>query len=92
MRPSTLAIFFQEPYVTMIKRVELYTYSNFLAVCGGLLGLFLGVSVLSIIEFIYFSTLRLYWQLKQWRRENEIVSLQSKPINRYAINLPQNFY
>lgn len=41
--------------------MERYTISDFLAICGGLLGLFLGISLLSIIDLIYFSTLRLFW-------------------------------
>ena len=32
-----------------------------MAICGGLLGLFLGATVLSIIEIVYYSSLRLFW-------------------------------
>lgn len=41
------------------KRYESYGSAGLLSNIGGLLGLFLGVSVLSIIETIYFFTLRL---------------------------------
>lgn len=35
-----------------------------MAICGGLLGLFLGVSVLSLFEIIFHATLRLFWRIK----------------------------
>lgn len=44
----------------------------FLAVCGGLCGLCLGISALSIIEFLYFSTLRLYWSLSQCKSNDNV--------------------
>lgn len=47
-----------------MKRAEYYTKIDFLANCGGLLGLFVGASVLSIIETIYYFTLRLPFSLR----------------------------
>lgn len=38
---------------------KLYGTVDFLANCGGLLGLFVGVSVLSIVEVFYYFILRL---------------------------------
>lgn len=57
---SRLTVVFKDHQVETLKRVEMQTYVNFLAICGGLMGLFLGISVLSIIEFIYYFTLRLF--------------------------------
>lgn len=68
--------------VETLKRSEVYTYTHFLAICGGLLGLFLGVSLLSIIEFFYYSTLRLYWTLQQWKSKIII-----EPFNRKTVNV-----
>lgn len=51
------------------KRVERYTVVDFLAICGGILGLFMGFSALSVIEIIYLSTLRLFWTIYQSRLE-----------------------
>lgn len=48
-----------------MNRKESCTYTEFFAVCGGLLGLFLGGSVLSIIELIYFFTLRLFFNVRK---------------------------
>lgn len=57
---SKLTVVFRDHQVETLKRMESATLTEFLATCGGLMGLFLGVSVLSVIEFIYYFTLRLY--------------------------------
>lgn len=46
------------------KRSELYGPTDFLANCGGLLGLFMGVSLLSIVEIVYYLTIRLFYHRK----------------------------
>lgn len=40
------------------KRSELYGLTDFLANCGGLLGLCMGMSMLSVVELFYFSCIR----------------------------------
>lgn len=47
------------------QRKETNTITDFLAACGSLLGLFLGISALSIIELIYYVTLHLYWIVRR---------------------------
>lgn len=74
---SRISVFFMEPQVTTFRRNESQTYTDFLAICGGLLGLFLGVSALSIIEFIYYSTLRLFWNIRSWN-ESDVVPFKKK--------------
>lgn len=64
MQPARLSIFFKEHQFITSKRSELYGLTDFMANCGGLLGLFMGVSVLSIIEIIYYFTLRLGCSLR----------------------------
>lgn len=61
-----------------MNRKESFTYTEFFAVCGGLLGLFLGGSVLSIIELIYFFTLRLFFNVRKSKSFRNTVS----PIDR----------
>lgn len=51
---------FKEKYFIAMVRSETTTAFDFIASCGGLLGLFMGISVLSIVELIYFFTLGLY--------------------------------
>ncbi|GJQ80381.1 hypothetical protein Trydic_g12243 [Trypoxylus dichotomus] len=46
-----------------LKRDVIFGFSNVLVSIGGMAGLFLGCSVLSFIEIIYFFTLRLFWYL-----------------------------
>ncbi|XP_049547443.1 pickpocket protein 28-like [Anopheles darlingi] len=64
---SRLIIYFKGAQFTNSKRSEIYTFADFLANCGGLLGLFMGVSLLSVGELFYyclirpFAMLRLHW-------------------------------
>lgn len=88
VRPSTVTIYFRGQQVTVLKRMEVYTYTDFLAVCGGLFGLFLGISVLSIVEFLYYSTLRLYWTFQQWKSKDNIVPFNQSFLSHFSIDLP----
>ncbi|XP_063709061.1 pickpocket protein 11-like [Culicoides brevitarsis] len=47
-----------------MKRTELYTDLDFISNCGGLLSLFIGTSLLSIVEVLYFFTIRLVDNIK----------------------------
>ncbi|GBP43276.1 Pickpocket protein 28 [Eumeta japonica] len=57
-RLSKLLEYFKNDQFTTITRSELFCRTDFLANCEGLLGLFLGFSFLSIVETIYYSSLR----------------------------------
>ncbi|XP_065361239.1 pickpocket protein 28 [Calliphora vicina] len=70
-KKSRLSIFFKEAQFLTSKRSELYGTTDFLANCGGLLGLFMGVSTLSIVEIIYFCTVRLITNLKMRRKKRK---------------------
>ena len=71
---SRFSIFFKDQQFIAAKRSELYGMTDFLANCGGLLGLFMGFSLLSIVKMIYFSTLKLYGNLieRKNRYQNRI--------------------
>jgi acid-sensing ion channel, other len=56
---------FKNVDIVTLRRYESITFSEFLAQAGGMLGLFAGISALSIIEFVYFVTLR--WMTNVWR-------------------------
>ncbi|XP_063533447.1 pickpocket protein 28-like [Cydia strobilella] len=62
---SRLEIYFKEPRFVSMRRSELFGLTDFLANCGGLLGLFLGFSFLSLAEIFYFCTFRLWCTLKK---------------------------
>lgn len=40
------------------KRSELYGMTDFLANCGGIMGLCMGISLLSLVELVYFCSVR----------------------------------
>lgn len=54
------------------ERIERFSVVDFLPLCGGLLSVFMGVSVLSLIELVYFATLRLFWMIRRWKSENSV--------------------
>ncbi|XP_030745228.1 pickpocket protein 28-like isoform X2 [Sitophilus oryzae] len=64
-------IFFKEQQFITSERTgvgasnELYGITDFLANCGGILGLFTGFSFLSIVEIVYFLSLRLICNVKK---------------------------
>lgn len=58
---TRLEIFYKAPKFMTMQRSELFGLTDFMANCGGLLGLFLGFSFLSVIEIVYFCTLRCVW-------------------------------
>ncbi|KAF5270643.1 hypothetical protein FQA39_LY01381 [Lamprigera yunnana] len=60
--------FFKEQQFITSERNELYGFADFLASCGGLLGLFIGFSFLSIIEILYFLSIRLLANMKRYGR------------------------
>lgn len=60
-----MKIWFKEQQFISINRMATNTISEFISSCGGLLGLFMGISLLSMIEFIYFFTLRLGCKIKR---------------------------
>lgn len=83
MLPARLSIFFKENQFITSKRSELYGLTDFLANCGGLLGLFMGFSLLSIVEILYYCTLRLFCNLRtrKNRKRRQRWSLYQKPQN-----------
>lgn len=62
---ARIFISFKDNQFFASRRSELYGRADFLANCGGLLGLFMGFSLLSLIEMIYYCTLRLACNLKK---------------------------
>lgn len=91
MQPARLSIFFKEHEFITSKRSELYGRTDFLANCGGLLGLFMGVSLLSIVELIYYATLRLGCTLRLRRsrkQRNRIAAAEAGNVPGITIDAP----
>lgn len=70
---SRLTIFFKNSYFVTSRRSELYGSADFLADTGGLLGLFMGVSILSLIEIFYYFTLRVACEKHKPKELNEVL-------------------
>jgi Amiloride-sensitive sodium channel len=58
-------IYFKVNQFLASHRSELYGFADFLANCGGLLGLCLGISVISLFEIVYFYIIRLWVNLRR---------------------------
>jgi hypothetical protein len=56
---TTLSFRFKESEIYAKLHYQKFTLKDFLSFAGGLLGLFAGISVLSLLEFFYFFTVRL---------------------------------
>lgn len=65
---ASASIYFGDDEFIAYKRFESYGTVRLLSNIGGYLGLFLGISVLSVVEFIYFFTLRFVDDL--WHNPN----------------------
>lgn len=60
LESARLIVQFNDAEFFAMKRTELYGLTDFMANCGGLLGLFMGVSILSFVEIFYFFTIRFF--------------------------------
>lgn len=67
---SKLIVQFKEAEFIAMKRSELYGLTDFIANCGGILGLFMGVSILSFVELIYFVCIRCLSTTRCRKRRN----------------------
>jgi acid-sensing ion channel, other len=56
---------FKDVDIVPLRRYLPFTFTDFLAQSGGMLGLFAGISVLSLVELMYFMTIR--WMVNLWR-------------------------
>jgi acid-sensing ion channel, other len=66
---SRLVVSFKEAQFMASKRSELYGKNEFFANCGGLLGLFMGISFMSFIELFYYFSIRLIINLCRRRKK-----------------------
>lgn len=78
---SHISISFKENQFIAMNRSETFTMPDFIASCGGLLGLFMGISLMSIIELIYYFSLRMCCK---WRRQRQIIQTTSKTPTTWA--------
>ncbi|XP_013179934.1 PREDICTED: sodium channel protein Nach [Papilio xuthus] len=78
---ARVMIFFKEAQFITSRRSELYGQTDFLANCGGLLGLFMGFSILSVAEILYFLTLRIFCMVGRKRNSKKQANNMKYPDN-----------
>ncbi|KAJ0172808.1 hypothetical protein K1T71_011947 [Dendrolimus kikuchii] len=62
---SRLEWIFKRPSFIGMTRSSMFGVTDFIAQCGGLLGLFLGFSFLTVVEIFYYLTMRLCFIIRQ---------------------------
>lgn len=83
---SNVRVSFKDETFSVIKRADRYGLLEFISSSGALAGLFLGASLLSMVELIYFFTLRTFLSHRADRRITDIRAAfvrfepQSKPV------------
>lgn len=64
-------IYFTETYFRSFTKGELVGFTDFVSNIGGLLGLFMGFSLISLAELLYFVTLRPLFAKRRERKQRE---------------------
>ncbi|XP_049817271.1 pickpocket protein 28 isoform X2 [Aethina tumida] len=70
---ASLTLFMKRNHLETKQRNEVYGFIDFLSGFGGLLGLFTGFSLLSLMEIVYFLSVRVFGNYRQhgnWHGEN----------------------
>ncbi|XP_055622259.1 pickpocket protein 28-like [Toxorhynchites rutilus septentrionalis] len=75
---SKIVIYFREAQFMPLKRNEHIAFSDLVASCGGLLSLFTGVSILSLLELIYYCTLRPFSIWRRLKRDESTEDIEAK--------------
>ncbi|XP_053603999.1 pickpocket protein 28-like [Plodia interpunctella] len=74
---SKLEVYYRDSGFVTITRSELFGITDFLANIGGLLGLFMGFSFLSLVEIVYFFSIRLGYTLRKDIEQEKDADLKS---------------
>lgn len=88
---TRIFISFKDEQFFASRRAEMYGKTDFIANCGGILGLFMGVSILSIVEIIYFSTLRIGCSLFKKRKQKKRRLQRLRELEEEEIRAESNF-
>lgn len=75
------SVSFKDQQYFASHRSELYGTMDFIASCGGILSLFMGISLLSFVEIIYFATLRLTCKLHKRKLVKKRMQAQQNAID-----------
>ncbi|XP_015594264.1 pickpocket protein 28 [Cephus cinctus] len=78
---AVVHLFFVDSQFTKYVKNELFGFTEFLSSTGGLLGLFMGFSFLSVVEIIYFVSLRVWCRLYRTKQTPGQTLLHVHPVN-----------
>lgn len=67
---SRLIVSFKSEMLVPLVRIENYTWADILSYIGGFCGLFVGTSLVSIVELLYYFTIRAYFRYRNNRNPN----------------------
>jgi acid-sensing ion channel, other len=87
---SEVNIYFSKTQFLSQQRNELHGNIDFLANCGGLLGLCLGMSVLSLLEIVYFGLIH-FWFNRRKIKDTVRKLRKNHPMKSGIENLPKNY-
>jgi len=76
---ADLHVYFKESEFITLSRSELYGLVDFIANCGGLMGLFVGASFLSIFELFYYCSLKLFCNIRRKMKRKHIITDSTLP-------------
>ena len=83
---AIIHIFFNDNAYGGFTKSELIGFTEFLSNTGGLLGLFMGFSVISLIEIIYFLSLRPYCARKRFEEQPQTVKSEGIQLQNRFLN------
>ncbi|XP_033190867.1 pickpocket protein 28 [Bombus vancouverensis nearcticus] len=78
---AVVHLFFVDSQFTKYMKNELFGFTEFLSNTGGLLGLFMGFSFLSLVEIMYFATLRFWCRIYKKRHVSRDNTLHVQPFD-----------
>jgi hypothetical protein len=75
---NQVQVYFKENQFDVKKRSERFGFIDFISNCGGLMGLFMGISLLSIVEILHYF-LYFLWELfsKLFRQNNRVFDFKN---------------
>ncbi len=78
IRVNKFEVYFKSNKFVVNKRSERFGFIDFISNCGGLMGLFMGISLLSIAEFFHYFIYFL-WQLvcNLYYRNNRVYDIEN---------------
>lgn len=77
-----ITLSFRMEHLLPAIRIELYNTASFLSETGGLFGFFIGASMLSFIELIYFFTLRPCFPQQRHTKSKKTTRSDSREMNK----------